>query len=779
MIADAQRRQRIDRAIRWGALGIGVALFSITLYYINLRTALGIVERLGIALPVALAFSGLWHLTRTWAWAWCFPRPRTIGFARLLRVRLAAEAFSYLTLRGIAGEPLKVVLLGGSVDARVATAAVALERMAYLVGTTMIIGIGSVLALTTLSLTPIWFRVFRAFAIVAALIIAFTALVIAGRGTYFHSWLVRIDGLLGTSLAAGRVARFISAVERQMLELVRGNPVRLAVLLASTVVAYLCMALEAWAILRGAGVPMSAVGALAVETFSRVASFASAFIPANLGALEASSLAAVSAIGAAATAGAALAVARRLRGLFWAGIGLAIYPRRARTVPLDLARAHPSSPIRETALLYLPNDPAVIVPPSTRLAGLPIAERVLRAGRRAGYSRSILWLPRADGTSAGSSAPEEEQRLRRLAATLGGDIAIAANEEEWRMALSTLGPDDPVTAIGAGTVVSSALLRDARDIPVAGDTARDVPAGPEWRVSGAVRLTAAAASRPSDLLAILADRRGRALSLPSGPEVSEGAGRLALRIVVPADLEGAERTIRRASYKDTDATVARFNRRMSLPISIALLRTPLTANQLSVTLVALGFYSAWLFSTGHYWSGVLGAFLSLAASVLDGCDGEIARLKYQESALGCWIETFGDYSYYIAIFVGLTMGAVRSTGSETFYWAGGIALAGTLFTFALLIYLRTRITAGQPERLHTIARERFQADPTLWSRLIWNVSFVATRAAMPYGIVAFALLDALPGIVLLAALGANIYWVSLVLKLRHLLAGSAEESLAS
>ena len=68
--------------------------------------------------------------------------------------------------------------------------------------------------------------------------------------------------------------------------------------------------------------------------------------------------------------------------------------------------------------------------------------------------------------------------------------------------------------------------------------------------------------------------------------------------------------------------------------------------------------------------GVLGAFLSLAASVLDGCDGEIARLKYQESALGCWIETFGDYSYYLAIFVGLTVGAVARTGWPGFYWLG-------------------------------------------------------------------------------------------------------------
>src|SRR5690606_1139273 len=119
----------------------------------------------GVALPFALAASGLWHLARTWAWAWCFPQPRRVGFLHLARVRLAAEAFSYLTLRGIAGEPLKVVLLNGRVDTREATAAVALERLAYMVGTAIIVGIGSVAAMLLLPLTGAWFRVFRAFAI--------------------------------------------------------------------------------------------------------------------------------------------------------------------------------------------------------------------------------------------------------------------------------------------------------------------------------------------------------------------------------------------------------------------------------------------------------------------------------------------------------------------------------------------------------------------------------------------------------------------------------------
>jgi phosphatidylglycerophosphate synthase len=332
---------------------------------------------------------------------------------------------------------------------------------------------------------------------------------------------------------------------------------------------------------------------------------------------------------------------------------------------------------------------------------------------------------------------------------------------------------EPVTVIGAGTVVSYQLLSSARPLRAVSeenDGIIDVPAGPDWPESGVLRAPAAAAIDRERMLSELRSRRARALPLPSGLDVSSGRARLALRIATGRDLAEAEQTIRRSSYKDTDAKVARFNRRISLPISIALIRTPLTANQLSVILVAIGLYAAWLFSIGHYWTGVLGGFLSLAASVLDGCDGEIARLKYQESALGCWIETVGDYSYYIAIFIGLAIGAVRQTQWEIFYWFGATALAGMVLTFGLLIYLRSRLTAGQPERLHAIARARFKSEPTRWSRIIWRISFVATRAAMPYGIMAFSLVFALPAIVVLAAIGSNIYWVSLVLKLRHLLA---------
>jgi phosphatidylglycerophosphate synthase len=747
------------RMIRWGALAVGIILFAVAVSYVNFTLAVGTIRRLGVALPLALCFSGLWHLARTWAWAWCFPQPRGVGFLRLARVRLAAEAFSYLTLRGIAGEPLKVVLLADRVTTRDATAAVALERIAYMIGTTLIVGMGSIAAIVGLPLTRIWFRVFRAFAIIAGVVGLLTWLVIRGRGTYVNSLLTGIDQQFGTTISRGRVASFVGAVEAQVLELVRGHPLRLAVLLVATVLSYLCMAFEAWVILRATGVPITANGAVAVETFSRVASFASAFIPANLGALEASSLAAVTAIGLG-SGGAALALARRLRGLFWAGLGLAIYPRKIspEQPESDNTRDLPRGP-RGATLLYLPHDSDIAVPPTARLAGLPILERVIRSAARANYGRIIV--------STRDVPAETLSHLLRLSSAVDG-VELISSDDAWSRAAETIG-DSPVTLVGPGTVASPALLELATALTPGSGTMCDVPAGAAWRESGVFRLAAADAGDRDALAAALRRHRARAVSLPSGEDVSNGHAKLALRIVTRSDLAQAEATIRRASYKDTDNTLARFNRRMSLPISIALIRTPLTANQLSMLLVGLGFYAAWLFSLGHYWTGVLAAFLSLAASVLDGCDGEIARLKYQESALGCWIETFGDYSYYIAIFVGLTVGAVRQTQMDVFAWIGALALGGTLLSFAFLIYLRSRITAGRPERLHAIARERFKAEPTPWSRLIWRLSFTATRSAMPYGIAAFSLVYGLPAIVVLAAIGANVYWISLVLKLKHLL----------
>ena len=70
----------------------------------------------------------------------------------------------------------------------------ALERIAYIVGTTIIVGLGSVAALIAFPLTPLWTRVFAAFAIGAGVIATLTGLVVAGRGTYLQALLRRAGG---------------------------------------------------------------------------------------------------------------------------------------------------------------------------------------------------------------------------------------------------------------------------------------------------------------------------------------------------------------------------------------------------------------------------------------------------------------------------------------------------------------------------------------------------------------------------------------------------------
>ena len=739
----------------WGALAAGVTLFAITLYFTDFAFLISAGPRAALATALAIAASGAWHFARTWAWSRSFAHRGRVRFARLARVRIAAEAFSYLTLRGIAGEPLKVLLLGREVDAREATAAVALERLAFMIGTLIIVGIGSLVALETQTLSAVWFKVFAGFATGAGAITLGVVVVVIGKGTYFVAGLTRMDRAFGTRLGAGRVARFAGDVEAQLLDAVRRNPARLAALMGSTLAAYLCMCAEVWLVLWAIGIDISFSGAMAIETFSRVVSFATVFIPANLGGLEASSIAAAAAVGASG-AGAPLAFARRIRGLVWTGVGLALYPRpRAAAVTSG------------ATLLYVPRDQAVAISPFARLAGLAIAERAFRAAFRAGYARVVVLVD-------DDIAP----RLQRIASGVAGDVRLV-RAHEWRDAVAALPADEPVAALGAGSIVAPAILADAAARPAAPGVAMDVAAGDAWPISGLLRVTRDEAAHLAALTAALHARIVDAAPRPSGDDVSWGRARLALRARNEAELAEAERSIRASVIKPTDNKVARWNRGISLPVSIALIRTPLTANQFSIALVAVGLYSGWLYSLGTYGSMVLASILGLAASVADGCDGEIARLKYQESALGCWIETVGDYSYYIAIFIGMSVGVARWTHVPVFFWIGMVAIAGTLVTFALLIYLRSAITAGQPDKLHAIGKERFNADPSFWTRAVWSVSLVATRSFMPYFILALAILGLMPLIVLLAAVGANIYWMSLVAKMRALMGGGAADQAAA
>jgi uncharacterized protein (TIRG00374 family) len=316
----------VPQVVSVGAALLGVVLFFVTLYYIDLDETVASATRLGAALPIVLVPGAAWHLLRTWGWSLAFPDDARPAFTRLFRVRLAADAIGFFTVRGIAGEPLKVLLLYDRVKPEVATAAIALERLAFAVIGTAIAGLVSLLALTRVSMSGRWDALFALLALGAVLLLTVVGYMARRRSKYYLEQVVAVlDRMTGRRLERHRVVRFILAVEHVLLDLLRGDRRRLVTLVGLAVVCYGIMAVEVWLVFWAIGSPITITESLVVETFARLASVASAFVPGNIGTLEASNVAVVKGLGLA--GGGSLALARRIRALLWAGLGLLLYPR--------------------------------------------------------------------------------------------------------------------------------------------------------------------------------------------------------------------------------------------------------------------------------------------------------------------------------------------------------------------------------------------------------------------------------------------------------------------
>jgi hypothetical protein len=116
-------------------------------------------------------------------------------------------------------------------------------------------------------------------------------------------------------------------VEDLFLKLARTGHRRIEMLVILSIACYALMALEVYLVFWAIGQPTSIWISTIVETFTRSASVAGGAIPGNLGALEASNVAVVKALGL--MGGGTLALFRRVRSLIFATLGLALYPRDA------------------------------------------------------------------------------------------------------------------------------------------------------------------------------------------------------------------------------------------------------------------------------------------------------------------------------------------------------------------------------------------------------------------------------------------------------------------
>ena len=154
------------------------------------------------------------------------------------------------------------------------------------------------------------------------------------------------------------------------------------------------------------------------------------------------------------------------------------------------------------------------------------------------------------------------------------------------------------------------------------------------------------------------------------------------------DRQRAEHHLFQSLIKPTESVVSRkFERKVSLAITRRLLYSRITPNQISIFSTFVGISSAFFFLSKHSFLHVCGALLLALSSIVDGCDGELARLRFQESRRGSLLDFLGDNLVHIAVFFCIGLGLYLH-GYGTVYLVLGSMAAVTTLGSASAVFLR-------------------------------------------------------------------------------------------
>jgi phosphatidylglycerophosphate synthase len=516
-------------------------------------------------------------------------------------------------------------------------------------------------------------------------------------------------------------------------------------------VGHLAAVAEVWLILRLIGRHTGPLVALAIEGLTKLVNVIGMINPGNVGTYEGGNMLFAQLVGIGGTVGLTLALIRRIRALFWAAAGaicLLVLPKSTRRDESE-PRSH-SEPVRlsDTAVILtheLPSDTLL-----ARVGGLPVLLRAILGAQKAGAERIVVVVDPARGRRV----QEELRRTQRLPENV-----------EWRESVTgEIGPilrniaerDNRIVFIAADRTYHSSLHRRAA----------------EWAEPTALALTtdrqpigicALATPRAIDLVKRCPAETRTIEDLCAWLTATDGVvwepvpAEQWQRVVTPEDRLVAEEKLDEWLVKPTDGVFARMNRKVSVPISRQLIKFPITPNMVSLFTLGVSFLAGALFALGGRGNMLFGALLSVFASILDGCDGEVARLTLQESAFGCWLESVCDSLYYIFIFAGMTIGLL-GRGPVYLVW-GTLLFFGAVASILTTALQRRRMAGARPEQYLSIWQaqaSRRSSNPFLY--LGRHTEFLIRRCCMPYLFLAFALFGITHMAFIAAAVGANIVW---------------------
>ena len=154
-----------------------------------------------------------------------------------------------------------------------------------------------------------------------------------------------------------------------------------------------------------------------------------------------------------------------------------------------------------------------------------------------------------------------------------------------------------------------------------------------------------------------------------------------------ADIKFAQTKLINSLPKPADGILSKkFNRKVSGLITRLLVRTPITPNLISLSIPILAVFTFFLLIQGRYPWIIFGGLLIQFMSILDGCDGEIARLKFLKSKWGGFFDTVLDKYVDTIVVAGMALGYLTVTGNELIL---PIALF-LIFTLSLDGYMPTK-----------------------------------------------------------------------------------------
>ncbi|MBX3028395.1 CDP-alcohol phosphatidyltransferase family protein [bacterium] len=368
---------------------------------------------------------------------------------------------------------------------------------------------------------------------------------------------------------------------------------------------------------------------------------------------------------------------------------------------------------------------AVILPPTALsfhpVAGLPIVQRLALSALRGGFDAVV------------ALAPRDEAALRALFARDARTAAIPIVSDPRSPAIAT----ERVALLPSNWVVTAETLSRIRQAPLNGTPLRFGPGDGGIVVGPRALLTAAPPA-----------------AVPAPP--LDGA--LCVPVASPRDAEAAERALLATLGSPADGPIARLDRAVSTRISRHLVRTPLRPNHITTIGTLVGLTGAWCLAQSGYGWALAGALLFWLAVIIDGCDGEVARLKFLESRFGYLYDVTTDNIVHAAIFAGMGIGLYRADPTQPFLLLGALLVGGLVAaTAATMTLLVPEPPADQaPPRT---ARGR-------WRRRLLRGFEALMNRDFAYLLLALALIGKLHWFLWGAAFGTYVYAGALVLVYR-------------